>query len=567
MEHDHHTDDKKLFRVLSIDGGGIKGLIPLFFCDTLEKISGKKIYDLFDFFTGTSIGGIISLFFSQRIYTAGELLVLMLGELKNKIFPSKRYVDFVLYGQSFYDPKHIEDAFKTEFKEISFKDAQGSFLITGSKVNKDVCTPFVFTSFKGEKGAYSVTSNPKEQDFFIYQKEDILPDDFKIADIARITSAAFPYFNVYDKIKDHTFVDGGFTFNNPSFLALKYLQEIRKIDPKNISMISLGCSKDIYNVSVDIDTLNDSLFKLRPPILTKAKDIGELMDNLSYNTLMLADSLLGHHHIRVAPFEQKEVITLDEVDKISINKLKFCAMKMVTQSRRFSQSLQDIIGFDASDEFIKLNNKMRFYYYPRFIIYNRFYEELKQNFEKLKENEEEVKKLLKGYAYPEILEIAQPVVKVTQEKSLFDHILFRKAPERSLLCMALELGFLPAIEQFRHKVHVFEYEEYESFNLFHIAAANDEISGLLLLLEEEYLVPGSLKKFDNCFNFELKADLAPEKLLKLINKFITFKGVQYDYEEALDKQTPLGYAHKNDSRDTVLFFNKLVKLHEGNKSD
>ena len=48
-------------RVLCLDGGGIKGLIlvELLFC--IEEITGKKIIDLFDWFVGTSTGGILAL--------------------------------------------------------------------------------------------------------------------------------------------------------------------------------------------------------------------------------------------------------------------------------------------------------------------------------------------------------------------------------------------------------------------------------------------------------------------------------------------------------------------------
>ena len=74
------------FHILSIDGGGIKGIVPLFFLRELEFRTGVPVYDLFDMFVGTSIGVIIALLFSQRKLTATELLRLMVGPLKNSIF-------------------------------------------------------------------------------------------------------------------------------------------------------------------------------------------------------------------------------------------------------------------------------------------------------------------------------------------------------------------------------------------------------------------------------------------------------------------------------------------------
>ena len=48
-------------RILSIDGGGIRGIIPATVCFEIEKNSDKKLYKIFDMVAGTSTGGIIAL--------------------------------------------------------------------------------------------------------------------------------------------------------------------------------------------------------------------------------------------------------------------------------------------------------------------------------------------------------------------------------------------------------------------------------------------------------------------------------------------------------------------------
>ena len=53
--------ERKGDRVLCLDGGGIKGLILIELLSFIEKITGKKIIDLFDWFVGTSTGGILAL--------------------------------------------------------------------------------------------------------------------------------------------------------------------------------------------------------------------------------------------------------------------------------------------------------------------------------------------------------------------------------------------------------------------------------------------------------------------------------------------------------------------------
>ena len=48
-------------RILSLDGGGIRGLVHLEILMQLEEATGRKVTDLFDWIIGTSTGGIIAL--------------------------------------------------------------------------------------------------------------------------------------------------------------------------------------------------------------------------------------------------------------------------------------------------------------------------------------------------------------------------------------------------------------------------------------------------------------------------------------------------------------------------
>src|SRR5687768_14776539 len=47
------------FRILSIDGGGLKGLIAIKILQIVEEFTSLKLLDSFDFFAGTSTGGLI----------------------------------------------------------------------------------------------------------------------------------------------------------------------------------------------------------------------------------------------------------------------------------------------------------------------------------------------------------------------------------------------------------------------------------------------------------------------------------------------------------------------------
>jgi len=54
-------NDAQEFRILSIDGGGIKGVFPAAFLAELENSLSDPIYRYFDLIAGTSTGGIIAL--------------------------------------------------------------------------------------------------------------------------------------------------------------------------------------------------------------------------------------------------------------------------------------------------------------------------------------------------------------------------------------------------------------------------------------------------------------------------------------------------------------------------
>ena len=82
------------FRILSLDGGGIKGLYALGFLAELEKraLAGSPIGGYFDLIAGTSTGGIIALGLSAG-HSAQELLSLYLAH-GAEIFPRKASFGF-----------------------------------------------------------------------------------------------------------------------------------------------------------------------------------------------------------------------------------------------------------------------------------------------------------------------------------------------------------------------------------------------------------------------------------------------------------------------------------------
>jgi uncharacterized protein len=70
--------------IISIDGGGIRGLVPAYLLERIEKEVGKPISDFVDLLAGTSTGGIISVGLSAGMPAAD--MVKVYAEDGKKIF-------------------------------------------------------------------------------------------------------------------------------------------------------------------------------------------------------------------------------------------------------------------------------------------------------------------------------------------------------------------------------------------------------------------------------------------------------------------------------------------------
>ena len=83
-------DSDQPFRILSIDGGGIRGIFPATILATLERdyLGGQSVGDYFDLLAGTSTGGIIALGLGAGLSAAEiERMYLDVGHL---VFPASR---------------------------------------------------------------------------------------------------------------------------------------------------------------------------------------------------------------------------------------------------------------------------------------------------------------------------------------------------------------------------------------------------------------------------------------------------------------------------------------------
>jgi uncharacterized protein len=193
--------NKKEFKILSIDGGGIKGLYSSKILEHLEDEVKSPLSDYFDLITGTSTGGLIAMALSLKIpakvivnfyKTEGPLI------FKNKLPFSRRLRFFQqLLIQSKYSAKQLKSSLEKIFDDKKISDS-----------NNLLCIP----SFNISMGANRV---------FKYDHQGLTGTDnnLSMVDVGLATAAAPTYFPVH-KIGNPYFVDGGVWANNPSLCGL-----------------------------------------------------------------------------------------------------------------------------------------------------------------------------------------------------------------------------------------------------------------------------------------------------------------------------------------------------------
>ncbi|MGA2216137.1 MAG: patatin-like phospholipase family protein, partial [Bryobacteraceae bacterium] len=199
-----------MIKILSIDGGGIRGIIPALVLAEIEKRTGRPIARLFDLIAGTSTGGILALGLSipkqppGPLYTASQLLQ-MYERAGVRIFSRSLWHKLAACGnlrRAKYPLAGIEEVLLEYFGDSRLSDAATDVLITSYEIERSF--PFFFRS-----------AIARER----------LDYDFPAREVARATTAAPTYFAPMKlptgTFADHyTLIDGGVFANNPAACAL-----------------------------------------------------------------------------------------------------------------------------------------------------------------------------------------------------------------------------------------------------------------------------------------------------------------------------------------------------------
>ena len=226
----------KIWRILSIDGGGIRGLIPATILSVIEERTGKQIAKLFDIIAGTSTGAILTLGltrpdqFGQPQHSGRSLRELY------EVNSPQIFRHPASWWENLLRPKYNSSAGITKIMEDNFGDARLKSAIT------DVLIPCYDIEHRSPHIFKSRWARRQHQ------------YDFRMSEVARAASATPTMFEPVRLPRPFaggyvSLVDGGVFANNPTLLALSEISS-RSIDKDDdFLVVSLGTGESMERMT------------------------------------------------------------------------------------------------------------------------------------------------------------------------------------------------------------------------------------------------------------------------------------------------------------------------------
>jgi len=214
----------KTFRVLSIDGGGVRGILPAQILLLIEKELHIDIYKTFDLIVGTSTGSIIA----SSIAVRNDLTALMNAYFENASSIFRKRWNFYGAVRSKYNNQILEKFLFHKFGNITLGEIEKPLILNATNVSTGDIHVF--------KSAYQKTQ----------RKGDYVRDGKVPLYKAVLASCAAPIYFDPVNIEGTLVCDGGIWANNPALVG--YTDAIRNFRADNIKILSLGTgqTRQIY---------------------------------------------------------------------------------------------------------------------------------------------------------------------------------------------------------------------------------------------------------------------------------------------------------------------------------
>ena len=219
----HNQVKKPVRRILSIDGGGIRGIMPALVLAHLERATGEPVSEHFDLIVGTSTGGILALGLalhdeSGQPLLAAKRMVSLYERHGPAIFEQSLWRKLRTVGGIFeeaYCHRALEAVLRQHFFDRTLSDCGVPVMVTSYDIQ--------------HRNTVFIKS-------WLSEYQTLL-----CSEAARATSAAPTYFepaNLHWAGRDRALIDGGVYINSPVVSAYA---EARKLFPdERIAMLSLG---------------------------------------------------------------------------------------------------------------------------------------------------------------------------------------------------------------------------------------------------------------------------------------------------------------------------------------
>ncbi len=281
-------------QILSLDGGGIRGLFSAAVLSKLEEDLGVTVIDHFDLIVGTSTGGIIAVALGMGLRPADivEFYVRKGPEIFSR--PSgwiaKCWHSVKRLRKSKYDNAALEIALRGVFGDHVLGDSQKRLVIVSYNLGRD------------EIRLFKTPHHPR------------LERDWRLPawEVAMATAAAPTYFPAWRGIDDMRLIDGGVWANNPTMVGIVEAKSILGVALEQMQVLSLGTCDDVVS---------------RPDVLDNGGlltwcggSIEVILRGQSVGTDNLAALLIGRERVsRIDPKVPQSLFSLD--DTTSIDKL------------------------------------------------------------------------------------------------------------------------------------------------------------------------------------------------------------------------------------------------------
>jgi len=277
----------KLVRILAIDGGGIRGILPGQILVQLEAHLRKldpqaRIADYFDLIAGTSTGGILCCLYlfpdpenpGRPLFSATEAVGLYL-EHGDDIFDISLWQRLRTLGgtrDEKYDAAEMEETLKHYFQDVWLDQLLRPCLITAYDIKR------------------------RRAHFFTQHDAHDAGMNFLVRDLCRATSAAPTYFEasrIFSRSRiPYPLIDGGVFANNPAMCAYS---ECRTIDQGADGRIRKPTAKQMAILSIGTGN------KCEPYVWKEAKDWGAIGWIKPVIDIMMSGSAetVGYHLDRI----------------------------------------------------------------------------------------------------------------------------------------------------------------------------------------------------------------------------------------------------------------------------